>query len=197
MRLNYFLPSHEFHEIHAVTVNAPPERVFTALKELTIADLSPLIFLLLDIRNLPARLLKKSAPGSFQDGPFLEQLYKGGFIPLAEEPGCEIVFGFVGQPWKLTGGEEPEVPDANAFLAFDDPAFAKVGANLAVSALADGRTRCSTETRIHVPDPATRRKFAYYWRIISMGSAFIRVLWLWAIKRKAENSATDEHGLMH
>jgi hypothetical protein len=150
------------------------------------ADLSPLIFLMLDIRNLPARLLRKDAPGSFQDGPFLEQLYKGGFIPLAEEPNREIVFGLVGQFWKLTGGDEPNVPDAAAFLAFDDLAFAKVASNLAVSVDRQGRTRCSTETRIHVPEPSTRRKFAFYWRIISMGSAFIRVLWLRAIKRKAE-----------
>lgn len=186
MRLNYFLPSHEFREVHAVTINASPARVFTALKELTIADLSPLIFLLLDIRTLPARLFKKDVSGSFRDGPFLEQLYKGGFIPLAEEPDCEIVFGLVGQFWKLTGGVTPHVPDAEAFLAFNDPACAKVAANLAVSVDRQGRTRCSTETRIHVPEPATRRKFAFYWAIISMGSAFIRVLWLRAIKRKAE-----------
>jgi hypothetical protein len=57
-----------------------------------------------------------------------------------------------------------------------------------VSVDGEGRTHCSTETRIHVPDPNTRRKFAFYWRIISMGSAFIRVLWLKAIKKKAERS---------
>ncbi len=188
MRLNEFLSSYEFREIHSVIVNAPPERVFTALKELTAADISPLVFLLLDIRNLPARLLKKDVPGSFQDGPFLEQLYKGGFIPLAEEPNCEIVFGLVGQFWKLNGGVEPHIPDAAAFLSFDDPAFAKVAANLAVRVDRQVRTHCSTETRIHVPEPSTRRKFAFYWRIISLGSAFIRVLWLWAIKRKAEKA---------
>ncbi len=188
MLLNEFLPSHEFREIHSVIVNAAPERVFTALKELTAADISPLVFLLLDIRSLPARLLRKSVPGSVHDGPFLEQLYRGGFIPLAEEPNCEIVFGLVGQFWKLTGGDAPHIPDAAAFLAFNDPAFAKVAANLAVSVDRQGRTRCSTETRIHVPEPSTRRKFAFYWRIISMGSALIRVLWLRAIKRKAEKA---------
>lgn len=188
MRLNEFLPSHEFREIHSVIVNAPPERVFTAFKELTAADISPLVFLLLDIRNLPARLLKKQAPGSFQDGPFLDQLYKGGFIPLAEEPNCEIVFGLVGQFWKLTGGDESHILDAETFLVFNDPAFAKVAANLAVSVDRQGRTHCSTETRVHVPEPSTRRKFAFYWRIISMGSAFIRVLWLRAIRRKAEKA---------
>ena len=134
MRLNEFLPNYEFNEIHAVTVNAPPERVFAALKSLTAAELSPLIFLLLDIRYLPTRLLKKSAPGSLQGGPFLDELYKQGFIPLTEEPGCEIVFGLVGQFWKLTDDPNmPHIPDAAAFLAFDDPAFAKVAANLAVS----------------------------------------------------------------
>jgi hypothetical protein len=197
MKLNEYLPSHEFREVHAVIVDAPPEQVFVALKELTIADLSPLTFLMLNIRALPATLLRKSAPGSFGDGPFLEQLYRNGFIPLAEEPGCEIVFGFVGQPWKLTGGIDPHVPDAEAFLAFDDPAFAKVAANLAVSRNVQGRTRCSTETRIHVPEPSTRRRFAFYWGIISWGSAFIRVLWLRAIKRKAEKSLVmDKHGLV-
>jgi hypothetical protein len=186
MKLDEFLPAYEFNEIHTVTVNAPPARVFTALKELTVAELSPLILLMLGIRALPARLLKKPAPyRSFQVGPFLEQMYKGGFIPLAEEPGSELVFGMVGQFWKVNGGVEMHIPDAAAFLAFDDPAFAKVAANLWVSEK-DGRIFCSTETRIHVPEPSTRRKFAFYWRIISMGSAFIRILWLRAIKKKAE-----------
>jgi hypothetical protein len=169
-----------------VTVNAPPERVFNAIKELTPADLSPLIFWMLGIRNLPAKLMGKHAPTPAQPGPFLEQLYRGGFIPLAEEPGREIVFGLIGQFWKLSGSEDPRIPDPEAFLAYDDPAFAKVAANLLVTDGGDGRTRCSTETRIHVPELSTRRKFAFYWWIISMGSAFIRVLWLKAIKRKSE-----------
>jgi len=186
MLLDNFLPDYEFSEFHTITVNASPERVFIALRELTTVDLSPLIFLLLDIRALPARLLRRQSPGSLQPGPFLEQLYKGGFIPLAEEPGREIVFGLVGQFWTLTGGIEPNVPNAAAFLSFADPAFARAATNLAISVDDRGCTRCSTETRIHVPEPSTRRKFAFYWRIISLGSAFIRVLWLKAIKRKAE-----------
>jgi hypothetical protein len=35
-------------------------------------------------------------------------------------------------------------------------------ANLAVIVDEQGHTRCSTETRIHVPDSMTRRKFAFY-----------------------------------
>lgn len=189
MQLDNYLPTYEFNEIHTVKVDAPPERVFTAMRELTPAELSPLIFWMLDLRSLPAKLTGKTPPSVAQQSkPFLNQMYEGGFIPLAEETNSEIVFGMVGQPWKLTGGEEPDIPNPQAFLDFNDPAFAKVAANLAVTVDREGRTHCSTETRIHVPDPNTRRKFAFYWRIISMGSAFIRVLWLKAIKKKAEKS---------
>jgi hypothetical protein len=186
MRLDKFLPSHEFREIHKVTVEAPPERVFAALKELTIAELSPLIFLLTGIRALPARMLKQPAPSTLREGLFLEQLYQGGFIPLAEEPNREIVFGLVGQFWKPSGGIQSNVPDAAAFLAFNGPDFAKAVTNLAVSVDRSGRTHCTTETRVHVPGRVARRKFAFYWQIILPGSALIRVLWLRAIKRKAE-----------
>jgi hypothetical protein len=186
MQLDKFLPTAQFSEFHCVTVNAAPKRVFTAIQELTTADFSWLVFLLMEIRYLPARLTRRHAPVSFQSGLFLEQLYQGGFIPLAEEPGREIVFGLIGQFWKLSGGEAAHIPDPQAFLAFNDPAYAKVAANLLVMEDGDGQTRFSTETRVYAPVPSTRRKFAFYWRIISMGSAVIRVLWLKAIKKKAE-----------
>jgi hypothetical protein len=144
---------------------------------------------MLDLRSLPAKLMGKSwSSVSHQSKPFLDQMYEGGFVPLAEELNSEVVFGMIGQPWKLTGGIDPDIPDSQTFLSFDDPAFAKVAANLAVTLDGEGRIHCNTETRIHVPNPNTRRKFAFYWRIISMGSGWIRVLWLRAIKKKAEKS---------
>jgi len=86
----------------------------------------------------------------------------------------------------LTGGISPQITSPQEFLAFDQPEYARVAANLAVTDLGNGTVRCSTETRIHATNPATRKKFAFYWRLISVGSGFIRVLWLQAIKRKAE-----------
>jgi hypothetical protein len=186
MLLDDFLPAYEFREFHSIAIDASPERVFAALRELSTADLSPLIYLMLALRGLPAWLLGKKPSMSFRHGPFLERLYMGGFLPLAEDPGGEIVFGLVGQFWMLTGGLATGVTNAATFLAFDDPAFTRAAINLRVHVDARGRTRCSTETRIQASDPATRRKFARYWRIILPGSAFIRVLWLRAIKHKAE-----------
>jgi len=186
MQIDKFLPGYDFNEIHKLTIKASPEQVFNAMKELTASELSPLIFLLLDARNLPAKLLGKHPPSVTAPGPFLEQLYRDGFIPLAEEPDKEIVFGLIGLFWKLTGGETPSISSPQAFLDFDDPDFAKVASNLAVTVDDQNFTQCSTETRIQISHPGARRKFAVYWRIISMGSGWIRVLWLKAIKKKAE-----------
>ena len=43
------------------------------------------------------------------------------------------------------------------------------------------------ETRVHATDAPTKRKFAAYWRTIYPGSALIRVMWLRAIRRRAES----------
>ncbi len=185
MLLDQFMPAYEFHELHSVMIKATAEKVFKAMKELTATELSPLVFLLMAIRGLPARLLRRQAEEKPPAGPFLEQMYRGGFIPLEEAPDKEIVFGLIGQFWKAAGGVAPDIHEAQEFLSFDDRAFAKVAANLYIQEV-NGSVRCSTETRIHVPGPSARRKFALYWWVISMGSALIRLMWLRAIKRKAE-----------
>ena len=186
MLLDNYLPSYEFNEIHSVIVKASPEKVFAATKSLTPAELSPWVYRMLSIRNLPARLIGKTFMQVDGDKTFLEEFYANDFIPLAEAPGSEIVFGLIGQFWKPTGAESVKLANPQEFLAFDHPAYAKVAANLAIVGKDGGASQLSTETRIYAPNPQVRRKFALYWRLISMGSGFIRVLWLKAIKRKAE-----------
>jgi hypothetical protein len=158
---------------------------FAAVKDLLPSELSPLVYFMLNLRELPAILFGGAKRIQVEQKPFLHQLYAGGFIPL-EETKDEIVFGLIGQFWKLMGGEEPSgVTDAQGFKVFQRTDFAKVAANLFVQQAGE-QTVLSTETRIWAPDPQTRRKFAFYWRLISMGSGWIRILWLRAIKRRAE-----------
>jgi hypothetical protein len=187
MLLDSFLPVYEFNEIHTTTIHASPERVFRSLKELTFAELSPVVSALFAIRALPARLTGKGNPFATEARPFLEELLDNDFVLLAEEPNHELVFGLVGQFWKLSADGGLKLADAQAFFAFDDPDYAKAVANFYLDENAgNGRIKISTETRIHVPDPATRKKFAAYWRVIYPGSALIRMMWLKAIKRRAE-----------
>jgi len=184
MILNQFLPCYDFNEIHQVYVSAPIEKTLAAIKALTPEELSPLVGILLGLRNLPSRLSGRASSNLMKTEPFLSQLLKGNFILLADESD-EIVFGLVGQFWKLAGARRAGINTPDEFMRFDETDFAKVASNLRVQA-ADGHTILSTETRIAAPDIQTRKKFAFYWRLISLGSGWIRILWLKAIKRKAE-----------
>jgi len=191
MKIDEYLLQYDFNEIHRVMVRAAPPATFAAMRDLLPSELSPLIFLMLNLRELPAIVTGKARRIPAAQKPFLHQLYDGGFIPL-EETNDEIVFGLIGQFWKLAGGEEPSgVKNSQQFQSFHRTDFAKVAANLHVQPEGNG-TMLSTETRIWwAPDAETRKKFAFYWRLISMGSGWIRVLWLHAIRRRAERSLSQ------
>lgn len=186
MRLDDYLPRYDFNEIHRVTVNASPEKTFIAVKELLPSDLSPLVYWLLNLRGLPSMMAGKASKIKIDEQPFLSQFLERGFL-LLEESNSEIVFGVIGQMWKLTGGKDPGIHDRQGFLNFKESDFAKVAANLAVQPHGE-QTLLSTETRIAAPDKQTRNKFAFYWRLISFGSGWIRIMWLNGIKRRAERT---------
>ena len=86
---------------------------------------------------------------------------------LEDVPGEGLILTLRGQFWRLRG-RGPEAP-ATAVIDF--------------RALPG---RLVTETRIHVPDPASRKKFARYWLVVRPFSGLIRMLVLAAAKRRAE-----------
>ncbi|MGZ9165987.1 MAG: hypothetical protein ACXW4U_12515, partial [Anaerolineales bacterium] len=102
MKIDDFLPQYDFNEVHKVTVNASPQATFAATKDLLPSELSPLVFYMLNLRNLPSILTGRGRQIKAEEKPFLDQLYEGGFIPL-KETNDEIVFGLIGQFWKLMG----------------------------------------------------------------------------------------------
>ena len=86
---------------------------------------------------------------------------------LEDVPGEGVVLTLSGQFWRLRG----RGPEAPATAVID---FRAVPGSLA------------TETRVHVPDPVSRRKFGRYWRIVRPFSGLIRLVVLRAAKRRAE-----------
>ena len=54
-----------------------------------------------------------------------------------------------------------------------------------------GVVRLTTQTRVFASDAAARRRFGAYWRTIYPGSAFIRRMWLAAIKKRAETESAS------
>ena len=80
---------------------------------------------------------------------------------------------------------QPFLQEANEFIAFDRPGFAKAATNFRGETQPDGSTRLTTETRVIATDAAARTKFGVYWTIIYAGSALIRREWLRAIELRA------------
>ena len=184
MLIDTLMPTYHFNEVHTLTIKAPPERVYQAILQVTpqeIALLRPLFWL----RSLGGC---GSLGGERQArAAVLDEMRAQGFMQLDEAPGRELLLGTVGQFWSLSAspqtlGSTPE------FFAFSQPGFVKAAMNFFVTDAGDGASRVVTETRILATDAAARRRFGLYWRVIYPGSALIRIMWLRAVKRRAEQA---------
>ena len=58
--------------------------------------------------------------------------------------------------------------------------------NFQIAPSGDGSSDLTTETRVFAVDAQATRAFAAYWRMIYPGSALIRIMWLRAIRLRAE-----------
>jgi hypothetical protein len=154
--LDSYLPSYEFATRHEVAVQVDSARADRALREVTYREV-PLVRGLLFARGLGRRR---------GEDTLLSTMVPRATV-LEDVPGEGIVLSLTGQFWRIRG-RGPE-PPATAVIDFR----ARPGS-------------LTTETRVHVPDPGARRKFARYWRVVRPFSGLIRVLVLRAAKRRAE-----------
>ena len=117
-------------------------------------------------------------------GGLVEQLRAIGWTVLAEEPGREIVFGAVTQPWKADV-EFRGVPAAD-FASFAEPGYVKIAWTMRADPVAADRCIVSTDTRVATTSADARRRFRWYWAFLSPGMKLIRLVMLSQIKREAE-----------
>jgi hypothetical protein len=154
--LDAFLPTYEFSTRHEVSVAVHSALADRALREVTFRDV-PLVRGLLLARGLGLRRAEATV---------LAAMVPRATV-LEDVPGEGLVLALSGQFWRLRG----RGPEAPATAVID---FRALPGSLA------------TETRIHVPDPVSRRKFGHYWRVVRPFSGLIRMLVLRAAKRRAE-----------
>jgi hypothetical protein len=179
-RLDAFVPSFQFVELHETRVRATPEAAYRAIRAVR-ADEIPTFRTLTWIRSprLPWRQRRESIMNAGQD-PILDVSTRTGFIWLADEPGRESVVGTI----VCCRGTRPSSPEQ--FRGLTQAGFAKAGMNFRIEDLGGGQCRVTTETRVFATDPGSRRRFGLYWAFIYPGSSLIRYGWLAAIKRRAE-----------
>jgi hypothetical protein len=160
-RLDDFVPVWQFHEVHTLRIEAPPERVYAAIKQVRadeIRGFRTLTWIRRGGRDLPANILDAGV-----DRPLLDVATSSGFYPLADEAPRELV---------VQTKIGPRILATMNFVVRPDGAGSIV----------------TTETRIFASTPHARRRFAAYWRTIYPGSALIRRMWLRAIARRVEGA---------
>ena len=179
--LDRWMPDYDVHEVHSTRVRARPLDIHRVLFEVT-ADEVWLFRALMTVCGLGAR----RADGS---RPLLETAQAGGFAVLADEPGRELVLGVMGRFWRLRQRSIRPIGSPAEFASFAEPGFARAAMNFLIEPMDGGACRLTTETRVRATDARARRTFRAYWTLVHPGSAFIRRMWLRALKRRAEAGA--------
>jgi hypothetical protein len=178
--LDAFLPTYEFSERHRVEIRAERSRICRALREVSLAEI-PVARLLFWLRRL-------GRPAAGVRRPFLDAALQGSVL-LEDMAGEGLALGLTGQFWRLRTPPDPLRPRTHEeFLAYNRPDVCKAVIDFRIDELGPGRFRLTTETRVHVADPAARRAFRRYWLVIRPFSGLTRILLLRAVRRQARSS---------
>ena len=180
MAIDEVVPSYQFGEHHEILVAASPERVLAAARAVTAREIR--LFRLLTWLRSPRwpGSGRESILNPGADRPILDVALRSGFVLLREEKDRELVFGAV-----VCCDARVPPRSAEEFQALSG-SLARAVMNFHVEDAGGGISRLVTRRGSRRPTPRSERVFARYWRVIYPGSALIRVMWLRAIKARAE-----------
>ena len=161
--LDRAMPAFQFHESHRTHVDAAPDAVYLAMRATTADDI--LLFRTLTWIRSPR--LRQADGGTIltppaRPEPILDVAMRTTFRQISDRPPREFVVA-------TTVGR-----GVTAMM------------NFLVEPGVGGTSELLTETRVFADTPAAARAFGAYWHTIYPGSALIRVMWLRAIKTRAE-----------
>ena len=162
--LDRFLPTPRLVEVDSVDLALAPERAWDLLRNGDLAR-SPLVRALFSIRTL-------GKPEAIHISDLVSTPEKPGFAVLADEPPRAVVVGAIGKVWRRDIPFVHLAPDA--FASFAEPDFVKVAWSIDVAPLLDDECRVTIEVRVDATDERAWKKFRRYFRVIGVGSHFIR-----------------------
>jgi len=189
--LDDWMPAYDVSARYAIAIAAPPDRVYAALLA-TDFSRSWVVRSLMGLRLLPGfiaapratwRRVRRPARGPRAS---LTDLDRADFLLLEQRPPHEIVLGITGRFWALSAVTVRIPPDT--FRDPIPPGLAQAAWSFEVHARPGG-SELATETRVRTADPATRRQFLRYWRLVSSGSGLIRYAILSQIRREATSTS--------
>jgi hypothetical protein len=179
--LDSFMPAYDVAGRQHVRVTAPAQTTFSAGRGMNLQQ-SVIVRAIFRTREL----ILGSEPEKEKPPPLglVDQAKAWGWGMLAEDPGHEIVFGAVTQPWAANPVFRALSQDE--FAKFQEPGYVKIAWMLRVDPVDGGKSMASTETRVATTDPVSRAKFRRYWSWASPGMFLIRWVSLRAARDEAE-----------
>jgi hypothetical protein len=178
--LDRVMPTYEVMELHRLGVRAPVEATFTSACLLDIQR-SAIVRSIFKAREF---LLGGKSNDVSQSLGLVDQARAWGWAVLGENPGREIAFGAVTQPW-VANPTFRAVP-AYDFVTFAEPNYVKIAWNVAADPIGPDESVARTETRVITTDAIARSKFRIYWALLSPGIILIRRVALALVKAAAE-----------
>ncbi|HET9286342.1 MAG TPA: hypothetical protein VFO26_02180 [Gaiella sp.] len=163
--LDVVLPEFDHHEVHAIELDADPERAVAAFLAAQAAP-GRVVGMLFRLRGIRTR-------------PTIEGLLTGIGFSVLSRSSSEVVIGGAGRPWTARGGIRA--------LADARPGEVRVAVDVRASPLDRGRCVLSTETRIQAVDDEAREAFRKYWRVVGPFSGLVRRRWLRAARAIAQH----------
>jgi hypothetical protein len=189
------LPTWERRVVLAETVDAAAQLAFEAIRRVDFFE-SPIIAVPNRARTAFDRIVRSAEQGStLQPKQFrFEQLLEedGGFHLLAENPGEELVLGFIGRWWQRGYGRVDWT--AAEFREFNRPGYAVGAWGFTVLPYGSDTSVVVTDVRVRCTDDEARRNFRRYWRVVgpfvtAMGRPVLRL-----IRKEAERMPEPAHG---
>jgi hypothetical protein len=198
LMLDWLLPEFDATIVEHQVMEGDPESIYRAVTSVDMAEIPntyTAVRLLFAARGAAERLvnalLGRTTPAPVPEGALrlCDMPEHGDWVKLAEDPPDEFAFGVVGRFW---GGETVwETIDADQFVAFDQPGFAKIGCSISVRPYGSARTLVSYEARTQALDPESRRHLLRYWRVVRPGVAIVMRAFLHAVAKEVSDAPPD------
>jgi hypothetical protein len=171
--LDRLIPEPGRREVDTVELAVSVDEAWEVLRHTDLAD-TTITRALFAIRSVPGRLRGRHAePFTVRIDDLVSTEDRPGFAVLLDEPPRHVAVGAIGKVW------QPDipfrhVPDADAYLAFDEGGWVKVAWSITLVPLDERTTRVDVEVRVAATDPTSWTRFRRYFRLIGPASRFIR-----------------------
>lgn len=178
--LDSLIPAYDVAGRQYVRIAAPAQTTFA-----TGCNMNPQQSVIVRAIFKTRALVLRSEPEKEKSRPLglVDQAEAWGWGMLAEDPGHEIVFGAVTQPWAANPVFRALPPGECA--KFQEPGYVKIAWTLRADPIDAGNSMASTATRVATTDSVSRAKFRRYWSWASPGMFLIR----WVMLRAARDQA--------